>query len=174
MVKSGQFREDLFYRLAVAVIKVPPLQERPGDLTLLIDALFAEIKDELGKVPGFQDKKLSAGGRNILLKHSWPGNVRELYNTIYRAAIWSEGPVIGSKDVEQSILQAGPSSRTDVLKRPLRKGFNLSSLLTQVARHYINRALDETTDNKTRAADLLGFSSYQTLNNWMKKHGVQR
>jgi transcriptional regulator with PAS, ATPase and Fis domain len=76
--------------------------------------------------------------------------------------------------VEDSLVKAIGLAPPDVLNRPLQRGFSLPKLLKQVAEHYISRALDETRDNKTQAAEVLGLASYQTLSNWMKKYDVQR
>ena len=76
-IAGGRFREDLFYRLAVAVLNIPPLRERTGDLALLIDRLLEQVNRETVSEPGYQEKKISAGARNLLLAHGWPGNVRE-------------------------------------------------------------------------------------------------
>jgi len=74
-VAGGRFREDLFYRLAVLVLRIPPVRERAGDLGLLIDHLLAEINDAMTDQPGYRHKKLSAGARSVLLQPTWPGNV---------------------------------------------------------------------------------------------------
>jgi transcriptional regulator with PAS, ATPase and Fis domain len=174
LVEQGRLREDLFYRMAVAVIKIPPLRERPGDLNLLIDGLMKEVNDELAIVHAYRHKRLSPGARNLLLNYSWPGNVRELLNTLYRAAIWSDASIIELRDIEQSILPAGRTHAVDILDRPLHSGFSLPEVLRTVAQHYMNRALDKTGENKTRAAEILGLASYQTLSNWMKKYDIKR
>lgn len=172
-VASGRFREDLFYRLAVAVLKIPPLRERPGDLGLLLDELLKQVNREAATEPGYQEKKLSAGARNLVLAHPWPGNVRELLNTLKRAAIWSDGSTISAEDVREALLPVPGAQRMDVLGRPLGAGLNLQELLKEVAKHYLGRALDEAAGNKTRAAELVGAPSYQTLSNWLKKYEVE-
>jgi DNA-binding NtrC family response regulator len=172
-IAAGRFREDLFYRLAVAVLKIPPLRDRTGDLGLLIGHLLAQVNREAAAEPGYKDKKLSAGAKNLLLAHPWPGNVRELLNTLRRAAIWSDGAVISSEDVREALLPAALPTRQDVLGRPLGSGFNLADLLKEVARHYLARAMDEAHGNKTKAAELVGLPSYQTLTNWLGKYEVQ-
>ena len=93
-IVAARFREDLFYRLAVAVLNIPPLRERREDLPLLIDRFLTLINREAALEPGYQEKKLTAGARNLLLAHSWPGNVRELLNTLRRVALWSDGSSI--------------------------------------------------------------------------------
>jgi transcriptional regulator with PAS, ATPase and Fis domain len=171
-IAAGRFREDLFYRLAVAVLKVPALRDRPGDLGLLIDSLWDTISRDDGGLPRAQPKKLSAGARNALLGHSWPGNVRELVNTLRRAAIWSEGPTITADEAREALLPAPSGRRSDVLDRPLGSDLDLPALLGDVARHYLARAVQEAHGNKTRAAELVGLPSYQTLTNWLDKYEV--
>ena len=107
-----------------------------------------------------------------MLGYHWPGNVRELLNTLHRAALWSAGTTIAEEDVREALLLFPVSDNADVLARPLTAGFNLSDLLAEVARHYLERALAEAQGNRTRAAESLGLPSYQTLNNWLKKYGT--
>jgi DNA-binding NtrC family response regulator len=172
-ISAGRFREDLFYRLAVAVLKIPPLRERTGDLGLLIELLLQQVNREAASEPGYKEKKFSAGAKNLLLSHPWPGNVRELLNTLRRAAIWSDDAAISSEDVREALLPAAGLNRSEVLGRPIGGGFSLPNLLTEVARHYLGRALDEARGNKTQAAELVGLPSYQTLTNWLSKYGVR-
>ena len=101
-VAEGRFREDLFFRLAVLVLKLPPLRQRTGDLGPLIDGLLSRINAESASEPDYVEKKLSAGARNILLQHAWPGNVRELQNTLRRAVVWSDGATIQKADIEEA------------------------------------------------------------------------
>jgi hypothetical protein len=97
---------------------------------------------------------------------------RELLNTLRRAAIWSDGVSISAEDARDALLPAAGPARQDVLGRPLGGGFHLSELLEEVARHYLGRAMDESQRNKTKAAELVGLPSYQTLTNWLAKYGV--
>ena len=170
-IAAGRFRSDLFYRLAVAVLTLPPVKERPGDLGLLIGRLLEQVNRESVDEPGYTEKHLSAAARNLLLAHPWPGNVRELLNTLRRAAIWTTGATIRAEDVREALLPVGKGEREEILGRPLGEGFSLPDLLGHVARHYIGRALDETHGNKTKAADLVGLSSYQTFTNWLQRYG---
>ena len=171
-VAAGRFREDLFYRLAVAVLKLPPLRERAGDVGLLADRLLARINAESAGEPGYRDKKLSASARNVLTQHAWPGNVRELSNTLRRAAIWSDGSVVTAEDLRDALLPAAGGRAPAVLNRTLGNGFSLPDLLAEVARHYLARAMEDASNNKTKAAGLVGLASYQTLTNWLSKYGV--
>ena len=169
-VAEGRFREDLFYRLAVAVLKLPPLRERAGDVGLLAERLLARINAESAGEPGYHDKKLSASARNVLIRHAWPGNVRELSNTLRRAAIWSDGSVVTAEDLRDALLPA--VGAPVVLDRALGNGFSLPDLLAEVARHYLARAMEDASNNKTKAAGLVGLASYQTLTNWLSKYGL--
>lgn len=172
-IAAGRFREDLFYRLAVAVLQIPPLRDRPGDLGFLIEHLLDQVNREAASEPGYKEKKLSAGAKNLLIAHPWPGNVRELLNTLRRAAIWCDGVTISSEDVREALLPTASPLRVDVLGRPLGGGFNLADLLKEVAQSYLRRAMDEAHGNKSKAAELVGLPSYQTLTNWLAKYEVK-
>ncbi len=171
-VEADRFRSDLFYRLAVAILKIPPLRERPGDLGLLIDRLLEQINEESSHEPGFTHKKTSVGARNLLLAHNWPGNVRELLNTLRRAAIWSDGATISAEDVQDALLPVATKEDTAILNRPLGTGLSLPELMATVARHYLTRAMEESHGNKTKAAGSIGLPNYQTLTNWLRKHNL--
>lgn len=171
-VSAGNFREDLFYRLAVAIIKLPPLRERVGDISLLIDRLLEQVNLSSSGI-GLRNKKISASAKNLMIKHRWPGNVRELLNTIQRAVIWSDDDSIGPEVMREAILDAPRlEGGNNVMDLPLEGGVQLEPLLSKVARHYLKKALEHTNGNKTRAAELLGLGSYQTLTNWMKRYSV--
>jgi DNA-binding NtrC family response regulator len=172
-VREGRFREDLYYRLAVLALKVPPLRERTGDVTFLLQKLFEKLNTELGARPGAIQKKLSVGARNLLLRHDWPGNVRELESTLRRAFIWSKGPVIDEKEAREALLTGPRDAGTDLLGRPLGEGFKLADLMGDLARHYLSRAMKEAQGSKTKAASLVGFANYQTLKNWLEKYAVE-
>ena len=169
-VARGRFREDLFYRLAVAVLKLPPLRERAGDIGLLADDfLLKVINNDSAEGLGYRSKNLSASARNVLSQHPWPGNIRELHNTLIRAAIWSDGDTITGDDLRGALLSATGDRERDVWDRPLGGGFSIEALLAEVTRHYLDRAMMEAGDNKAKAARLVGLGSHQTFNNWWKK-----
>ena len=174
-VAKGRFREDLFYRLAVLILKVPPLRQREGDLGPLINGLLERTNAESVEEPGFLQKKLSSRARNILMQQPWIGNVRELQNTLRRAAVWSDGETISADDIVESLLPlaAGVSHNDTVLNHPIEEGVDLNEILRSVACHYMERALEAAHGNKTKAAELVGLSSYQTLTNWMRKYDLK-
>ncbi len=168
-VAEGRFREDLFYRVAVGVLHLPPLRERTGDIGLLVDELLGIINADAASQPGYKDKKISVKGKNILLSHAWPGNVRELYSTLLRASLWTQDDEITVEDIEAAIFQI-PESKTGILSKELDNNFDIQDVIGEVARHYIKRALDESNGNKTLAAEKLGLASYQTLKGWIQKY----
>ena len=171
-IRDGRFREDLYYRLAVGVLQLPPLRHREGDLSLLIDSLLAGINEAASGRPGFSNKILDVSARKLLLQHGWPGNVRELHNALVRASIWASGGKITAEDIAESLaVTLAPASET-VLGRPLDEPISLPDMLSSVSRHYLQRAMTHTHGNKTEAARLLGLGSYQTLTNWLQKYEV--
>jgi transcriptional regulator with PAS, ATPase and Fis domain len=172
-VREGRFRQDLYYRLAVLVLKVPPLRDREGDLGYLLDKLLERLNLELGMRPGATHKKLSVGARHLLLRHGWPGNVRELESTLRRAFIWSKGPTLDEGELRDALLASPRGANPDVLGRPLGEGFNLEDVLGDVARHYLSRAMKEADGKLTKAALLVGLPNYQTLKNWLARHEVK-
>lgn len=174
-ITEGRFREDLFYRLAVAVLKLPPLRSREGDLSLLTDKLLEVVNKENEEDPTYEYKNISASARNLILQHSWPGNVRELLNTLHRAAVWSIGPTITEEDMGEAILPQPKKKYGDnnLLDSDLGNGVDLQGIISNVATHYLKLAMKTTGSNKSKAASLLGISNYQTLTNWLKKYGLE-
>ena len=170
-VAAGRFREDLFHRLAVGILHLPPLRDRAEDIELLVEHNLAKINEDGKDQPEWQHKKISLIAKNILREYPWPGNVRELYHTLMRAAIWSRGAEINETDIQKNLLTL-PTQSTDILGQRLYKGFNLEQILDQVERHYIQRAMSKTSGKKKLAAELLGITNYQTLTNRMCKLGL--
>lgn len=172
-VAEGNFRADLFYRLAVAMLKLPPLREREGDLSLLIDSMLDQVNREMADSPDYKGKKFSSNAKNLMVRHSWPGNAREMLNTITRICVWCQGTSIQVEDVQQALLPSASYAKDDVLQKPLGGDFQLQEIIGVLSSEYIRKALSETGGNKSKAAKLLGFKNYQTLNNWMSKYGVE-
>jgi len=168
-----RFRMDLFYRIAVAVLVIPPLRERRGDIGMLAETFLAQINQENVDQPGYTPRSLTAGAKNLLRAHHWPGNVRELVNTLQRAALWCDAPRIGVENVRDALASGFRGKNKGVLDRPLVEGFSLQDLRAEVTVSYLERALAQTEGNKTKAANLLGLGSHQVLSNWMKKYGVE-
>ena len=170
-VAAGRFREDLFHRLAVGILRLPPLRERTGDLELLTLHFLASINADSAGRPEAQNKTITPAALKVLQAHTWPGNVRELYHTLLRAVIWSAGPDVSDHDIQAAML---PVSRTDLPNQfqGLSDGFELQERLDDMARSLINQALQQSGQRKSAAAKLLGFANHQTLANWMKRLGM--
>lgn len=172
-VSAGNFRADLYYRLAVAVLLLPPLREREGDISLLIDHILRQINAECVAEPGFVCKKFSAKARNLMLSYSWPGNARELFNTIYRAAVWSPGEDITVEDIREILAPIPSETKDQTAELSLGSGVNLPEILANISKEYLALALREAGGNKTKAAKLVGLPNYQTFTNWLDKYGLK-
>ena len=155
-VAAGNFREDLFHRLDVLQIELPPLRERPGDIDLLIDHFLTLSARKLEQAT----KKLSPEARTLLLKHDWPGNIRQLRNTVERAVIMAGGDTIRPDDLPDSIHG---SENTDVFHTPIVS-------LTEVERMHILRVLDHCGGNKKATAEMLGIDR-STLYAKLRQYG---
>jgi DNA-binding NtrC family response regulator len=171
-VAEGRFREDLFYRLCVVNLTLPPLRERVGDLDLLIDRFLKLLNDEL-RSEGGEQRILSQAARATLHEHGWPGNVRELQNTMQRLVFLSDNAVLSSQDVRDALLPviSAASGGEGVLDRPLGDTFNLREVQAEVARHYMRRALEASGNRISRAATLIG-TTRQNFSNWMREYKV--
>lgn len=171
-VVSGHFRSDLFYRLAVGILHLPPLRERGEDLELLMENALAQANEELSKYGGPINKFFSDNAKNIMRRHPWFGNVRELNNTIIRAALWSPAEIIDEETVQSALLSSA-NQQTNILERALGNGFSLDKLMDEVDAHYLARAMRDAGGVKAKAAQLLGLKNYQTLSNRLKRCGLE-
>jgi len=114
-INDQVFREDLYYRLAVIIIKIPPLRQRKEDIPLIAQALLCQINNQFRKQePGFKHKNISAATKKLIQTLSWPGNVRQLYNVLLQAAVMAEGEVIDKTDISQAIDEIPSGTKTDV------------------------------------------------------------
>jgi len=148
-IRAGRFREDLFFRLAVVPLRVPPLRERPEELLSLADAFLARLARDHGRPA----KRLGPDAKDALLRHDWPGNVRELKNLMERAAILGRGADIGAKDLgplaARHIAEPDPFSFPDFA--------SLKDARDWFEGIYIQRELKVQNGNMTRAAERLGL-----------------
>ncbi len=155
-VAAGHFREDLYFRLNVLTITVPPLRERSGDILPLAEHLLAR----LAVVHGRPDATLSDAARRVLAAYAWPGNVRELKNAIERALVFSKGATLEPEDFPE-ILRAPDSGAVAGRLRSLE----------DVERDVIRATLEATRYKITKAAEILGISR-KTLLDKRKKYGL--
>jgi two-component system, NtrC family, response regulator AtoC len=149
-VKAGRFREDLYYRLNVLPIVVPPLRARREDIPLLIDHFVARNNARLGT----SIRGLDTEARRILVEYSWPGNVRELENSIERAMVLAEGDLIGASDLPDRIREARDPMQVQLASGEL----SIKKTTRVIEEMLIRRALQKTKGNRTRAAEVLELS----------------
>ena len=175
LVEKGLFRGDLYYRLNVIPIEIPPLAQRPEDVVPLLDHFVQHYARELKKeMQGFD-----AAAREVLERHSWPGNVRELRNCVERAVLLATAPVLTVSDLPPDVRRlaaplplagagaaAGPGSAGIVLPE---RGVVLDELLKSL----LDQALVRCNGNKSRAAELLGIHRDQ-VRYWVKKYQLER
>ncbi|CAN5245877.1 sigma-54 dependent transcriptional regulator [soil metagenome] len=147
-VKTGRFREDLFYRLSVVTLNVPPLRERRSDIALLAEKFLLKASENAGK----KYLKLSDNALKILINHDWQGNVRELEATIEYAALRSRGDEIKSEDLPEKLGGIEPKK----LKNFDDLYADLPSL-DELEKRYLQHILEQTDGNRTKAAEILGI-----------------
>ena len=158
MIGEGSFREDLFYRLAEIVVKIPPLSERAGDAVLLAKAFLARFADEMNpKVKGFAPDALTA-----IDSWTWPGNVRELENRVKRAVIMADAKLVSAEDLDLGDLEEEDAAAA----------LNLKAAREQADRKMIRQALARSEGNISNTAKLLGISR-PTLYDLLKQYDMQ-
>ena len=145
MVKERTFREDLFYRLDIITVRIPPLRERPDDIPLLVHHLL-ELHGEKGKA------RVTAGAMERLTAFAWPGNVRQLQNEVRRALVLSDGTVDEEHLSPDLLGESGAAARET--------GLNVRRRIDQLERNLVTEALERTHGNQTQAAKLLGLSRF--------------
>ncbi|HET6373871.1 MAG TPA: sigma-54 dependent transcriptional regulator [Candidatus Polarisedimenticolia bacterium] len=157
-VREGRFRQDLFYRLNVVAMRVPPLRERPEDLLPLV----AHFLEKHGTALGRPACTMSAEATDVLRRHQWPGNVRELENAVERALVLGRDDVIRAEDLPEALRAPSSAPLGSLVPRPL----------AEVEREHILRALRAMRNNKTAAARLLGFDR-KTLYRKLRAFGIE-
>ena len=166
LVAENRFREDLYYRLNVIPITVPPLRERASDIPLLVQHFLSEFSRKRKR----PRKRFSPGGMDLLLRYSWPGNVRELENLVERLVILTEGEVIEVADLPEK-FQAGSKAVPVAFEEIPAGGADLNAAVQALERHLILQALEKSHWVKSRAARLLHLNR-TTLLEKMKKQNI--
>jgi two-component system, NtrC family, response regulator HydG len=161
-VKEGRFREDLFYRLNVVPVSLPPLRDRKEDIPALAAHFFALYRERNKK----ELKDISGKALDLLTRYDWPGNIRELENCVERAVIMARGEVIAPADLTPAI-QALSSVDKELAGLALPSGVSLQ----EVEKSLILKTLEDTGGNRTRAAEILGINR-RTLQNKLKEYGI--
>jgi nitrogen regulation protein NR(I) len=180
-LSEGRFREDLYYRLKVVTISLPPLRERSGDIPLLAEYFLARSASDLGmNNPGLTKEAIST-----LNDHSWPGNVREMGNTLQKALIFNRGAPVRPKDIAQAIsgIEVDADKESETTEKALNKWIHAAltnegtdnlfeSCVDRFSATLISEALNLTGGNRSRAAKLLGLSR-PTLHSKIEKFGLK-
>ncbi len=161
-IAAGRFREDLYYRLNVVPVGVPPLRERKDDIPLLIHHFLSRTSDN--------PKKITADAVKLMIEYAWKGNVRELENVIERVALLTEKDEITPANLPPEIVNEG---RSDVksLAGLTEEGIDLEQLIVDIEKSYLLQALDKTHGIKTDAAKILGLS-FRSFRHRLQKYGI--
>jgi two-component system response regulator PilR (NtrC family) len=167
MVKQGGFREDLFYRVSVIPIELPPLRERREDIPDLVDHFVHKFCQQTGRSLGVTERV-----REMLERYSWPGNVRELEHTIERAVALERTDTIQPESLPQSVTNYNPASVAPSAFDLPDEGLNLVAHLEHLEKTYLLEALRRTGGNQTRAAEVLHLS-VRSLRHLLDKHGIR-
>jgi transcriptional regulator with GAF, ATPase, and Fis domain len=170
-VRAGTFRDDLFYRLAVLVLRIAPLRERPDDIFPLAQHFLSVLNERVASIPGAERKHLSPEARKFAESYPWPGNVRELENTLARIVALVPGDAIRREHFEAHVI---PTDTASAAVAPLaaRRNFSLIKELEAVERRLIEQALRESGGVKEKAAKLLGMASRQALAHRIRRLGI--
>lgn len=196
MTRSGGFREDLYYRLSVIPVEIPPLRSRPEDISLLVDFFIRRWHEEGRGEP----VSLTSAAMNLLARYEWPGNVRELENVMERLLVLSGGEKVGPGDLPEKIRRGkeeasaplveeeraegmipGPSpdpitatptgGGLSMAEALLGKDFNLADFLGDIERTLVRQALERAGGNRSRAAEILGLNR-TTLIEKIRRFGI--
>lgn len=164
-VSSGQMRQDLYFRLNVFHIHLPPLREHKEDIAPLVDHILRDVNAKHGK----SVRGIGAEVMDIFMGHTWPGNIRELRNVLERAAIMSEKDLISRSNLPGEFGKVAAKSPNDLSAIK----FPIGTTVDAMERELILQTLQATGNNKTRAAELLGVS-LKTLHNKLKEYGNEK
>jgi transcriptional regulator with PAS, ATPase and Fis domain len=159
-IAAGRFREDLFYRLNVIPIYLPPLNERPEDVPLLAQHFIEKYNHENGKAV----KRVDEGTMRLFMKYHWPGNVRELENLVERAVVTSKEEILTEDDFPTELALGPVADDLPPLKVPMK--------LEEGSKYLILKTLEKFNGNKTRAAEALGITT-RTIRNKLQEYQLE-
>ena len=172
IVRDGRFREDLYYRLNVFAIEVPPLRDRVEDIPLLAEHFLQQFASQMGK----NVRTISAEGMQLLQAHTWRGNVRELQNALERAVALAQSEAILPENLPDDVRRGAPGPTGPGLRDEefpdLGEGFDLEARGEEFYRHYIALALERAGGVQVKAAELLGMS-FRSFRYYVKKYQLR-
>jgi two-component system response regulator AtoC len=163
-VKQGRFREDLYYRINVVTVSIPPLRDRREDIPLLSEHYIRKFSEQNRREP----RELSPAALQLIMRYRWPGNVRELVNVLERAVLLSEGEQIEATDLPEALLAGAPAANL-----PPVEGFSLKQHRAALEKRLISEALRECRQKRAKAAALLGVSLRSLLYK-IKEYGLDQ
>jgi two-component system response regulator PilR (NtrC family) len=166
-VEEGRFREDLFYRLNVISIDLPPLRRREGDVRLLVEHFVGVYAEQMNS----QVSGVDSDALRTLLNYDYPGNVRELQNIVERAVTLEREDMITPNSLPPTVLEHSSSTKDSVMVLPA-DGVNIDDVLERVERALIEQALERTEGNRTEAAKVLEIS-FRSMRYRLQKHGIE-
>ncbi len=167
-VEQGVLREDLYYRLNVIPIQLPPLRERREDIPLLVGHFLQKFGKELGK----EVRGVSPEAMIVLERYHWPGNIRELENVLERAIVLGAGEMLGVDSLPETLRRERPVKGLEAVDLP-EDGLDLEATLDTIERGYLQRALDRTGGVQTKAAELLKMT-FRQFRYKLQKHSLVR
>jgi two-component system response regulator PilR (NtrC family) len=167
-VADGRFREDLYYRINVIPIVLPPLRERREDIPLIAEHFLAKYAEQMGKAVG----AISHDAMDLLKRHDWPGNIRELENVIERAVALESTPAILPDSLPPSVRAASPRADVPASDALPAGGFDLEAHVKEIERGYIAQALERAGGVQVKAAELLGMS-FRSFRYYVKKYNLR-
>ncbi|MGE3179339.1 MAG: sigma-54 interaction domain-containing protein, partial [Vicinamibacterales bacterium] len=167
-VADGRFREDLYYRINVIPIVLPPLRERREDIPLIAEHFLAKYAEQMGKAIG----AVSHEAMDLLKRHDWPGNIRELENVIERAVALESTPAILPDSLPPSVRAVAPRAEVPASDALPDGGFDLEAHVKEIERGYIAQALQQAGGVQVKAADLLGMS-FRSFRYYVKKYNLR-
>jgi len=167
-VKDGILREDLYYRLNVIPIQLPPLRERREDIPLLVAHFLQKFGKDLGK----QARGVAPEAMIVLERYHWPGNIRELENVLERAIVLGAGDMLGIESLPETLRRERPVKGMEAVELP-EDGLDLEATLDTIERGYLQRALDRTGGVQTKAAELLKMT-FRQFRYKLQKHSLVR
>ncbi|HYU25462.1 MAG TPA: sigma 54-interacting transcriptional regulator, partial [Thermoanaerobaculia bacterium] len=165
-IRNGNFREDLFYRINVIPIALPPLRQRKEDIPLLVDHFIAKFSTQMG-VP---QKRISADAMRLIEKYHWPGNVRELENVIERMIALEPSEVLTTKSLPEHVLLGGAIPDIATFDLPA-EGISLEDHLESIGKTFMLKALERSGGVQTQAAELLRMS-FRSFRYYAKKYDL--
>jgi len=167
-VRDGILREDLYYRLNVIPIQLPPLRERREDIPLLVAHFLQKFGKDLGK----EARGVAPEAMIVLERYHWPGNIRELENVLERAIVLGAGDMLGIESLPETLRRERPVKGMEAVELP-EDGLDLEATLDTIERGYLQRALDRTGGVQTKAAELLKMT-FRQFRYKLQKHSLVR